>query len=324
MNFPAVNLSMNDKYQIKEDIITIPEILTEHLGRKSDLACSYKIVGNPDGPKVLVLGGLSADKHVIGDNGWWDNLFDSNGPISPKTHLIYSMDYFSGKGHSAQLVFDPAGETPLLTTQDQAKFIVAGLHQLGIQELDSVIGASLGGMVGLAIGELFPTFAKQLYILCAGFSSPPHSIGLRQLQRAIVRLGVDGKDAKTGVTLARALGMITYRSFDEFNQRFAEEPFDEERGIWKYLSSRGEAFADVFPTTSFLVMSQSIDYHVVKAENIRTPTKFWCVENDLIVPIDEVEQLSQHMPNAQVKRVQSIYAHDAFLKEIDNLNQWLS
>jgi homoserine O-acetyltransferase len=139
-----------------------------------------------------------------------------------------------------------------------------------------------------------------------------------------VKLGVDGKDAKTGVTLARALGMITYRSFDEFNDRFKEAPFDDERGIWKYLNSRGEAFADVFPTTSFLVMSQSIDYHTVVPEQIKTPTKFWCVENDLIVPIDEVQTLSQNMPNAQIKRVQSIFAHDAFLKEIDNLNQWLS
>jgi len=310
-----------------EQRLTIPSITTEHLGKLENLRFSYRVAGNPLGTKVLVLGGLSADRQVTnydGQAGWWHELFAEGRKLSPTHCCIISVDFLSGKGDSEQIPFDPAeDETPLVTTQDQATFIIAGLKLAGFEQLDAVIGASLGGSIALAMGKLAADYCKQLYVLCAGFSSPPHSVGLRQLQRAIVRLGAQGNKTTEGVTLARALGMVTYRSFDEFNKRFADDPTHAQNGIWNYLHSRGEAFAEVFRPTSFLMLSQSIDYHDVDHLQVDAPTKFWCVESDLLVPIEEVESKVAEMPNGQVKRVRSIYGHDAFLKEIDSIDNWL-
>ncbi len=314
---------------IKQQRLQIAKLETEHLGLLQDLTFSYRISGNPNGPKVLVLGGLSADSQVSSDEqgtpGWWQDLFASNRKLSPHKCCIISVDFLSGKGNSSQLPFDPAqDDTPLVTTQDQARFIVAGLQQAGIEKLDAVVGASLGGSIALAMGVIAPEFASKLFVLCAGFSAPPHSIGLRQLQRAIVQLGAKGNNISEGVTLARALGMVTYRSFDEFNKRFSDDPTHAQHGIWNYLHSRGQAFADVFRPTSFLVLSQSIDYHQVDPSKISIPTRFWCVESDLLVPIDEVEAIADEMADAKVTRITSIFGHDAFLKEIDSVDSWLA
>lgn len=314
---------------ITEHKLQIGQLDTEHLGQLQNLTFSYRISGNQQGPKILILGGLSADRNVYDSQsdslGWWHQLFAERRKLSPAKCCIISVDFLSGKGDSEQIPFDPAeDDTPLVTTQDQARFIVAGLQQAGIERLDAVVGASLGGSIALAMGATAPDFANKLFVLCAGFSAPPHSVGLRQLQRAIVQLGAKGNQITEGVTLARALGMVTYRSFDEFNKRFADDPTHSQHGIWNYLHSRGQAFADVFRPTSFMVLSQSIDYHNVDHTQINIPTRFWCVESDLLVPIDEVEAIADEMADAKVTRVTSIFGHDAFLKEIDSVDDWLA
>src|SRR5690606_11440743 len=124
---------------------------------------------------------------------------------------------------------------------------------LGIERLAAVIGPSLGGMTVLAYCALFPGAARSLISISAAARSLPFSIALRSLQREMIRRDpawCDGGYADDaipvqGMRLARKLGMITYRSAQEWALRFGRERAHVER-------KAGDPFGIDFEIESYL------------------------------------------------------------------------
>ena len=71
---------------------------------------------------------------------------------------------------------------------------------------------------------------------------------------------------------------------------------------------------------SFLRLSESIDLHDVTPERIRMPTTVVSVRGDAIVPAWQASELVRRLGGrARHIEVESVYGHDAFLKEVDVL-----
>jgi homoserine O-acetyltransferase/O-succinyltransferase len=135
-------------------------------------------------------------------------------------------------------------------------------------------------------------------------------------------------DEAAGLALARELAMLSYRTPEEFAERFAS-PAQVAQGRVRcpaedYLDVCGQRFAERFSPTAFLRLSESIDLHDVGAETIRVPTTVVAVAEDRLVPVEDAYRLVERLRcRTRLRVLRSKYGHDAFLKEIDDIAQVL-
>ena len=284
---------------------------------------AYASYGREDAPAVFVLGGISAHRFVCGTldgtNGWWPGVVGQGDALDPERYRIVSIDWLGGAGDSSS---PPPVEfgLPIVTTEDQAHAVAAVLDHLEIEKLHGFVGASYGGMVGLALAVLHPERVERLLVLCAAHRSHPMSVGLRVIQRRIVALGAAAGREGDGLALARALAMTTYRTVEEFEQRFVSSPSWDEGlprfAVEDYLEFQGESFSRRFDATAFSILSQSLDLHRVEPEDITVPTTVVSVDSDTLVPPWLVAELARRLPSScRAIRIASHFGHDAFLKE---------
>jgi len=292
------------------------------------LACELE--GPAGAPVVLVQGGISAGRHVCasaGDAtpGWWDDFVGPGKAIDTKRYRALGIDYLGGQGAST----GPAnwhGEPPFpaITSVDQARATALLLEHLQIDRLHAWIGSSYGGMVGLALAADFPQKLERLVCISAAHHSDPMAMAWRSLQRRIVRLGLTHDLNGEALSIARALAMTTYRSRDEFQQRFSLEPAWQDGyarfPVEDYLAARGGDFTRKFTPEVFLLLSQAIDLHRVDPTRVHVPTLVVSVPTDQLVPPQQAQDLVAALGRyGRLVSLPSLYGHDAFLKEVANL-----
>src|SRR5437868_4183859 len=100
------------------------------------------------------------------------------------------------------------------------------------------------------------------------------------------RCAPDTGREREAVAIARALAITTYRSAQEFEDRFAEGS-DVER----YLFHNAERFARTFSAHRYLALSLSSDTHHVDASRITAVTTLVAAEGDSVVPRAQLERL---------------------------------
>ncbi|MEJ1960785.1 MAG: alpha/beta fold hydrolase [Gammaproteobacteria bacterium] len=201
--------------------------------------------------------------------------------------------------------------------------LLALLDQLNIKSLRAIAGGSYGGMVALAFGERYPERVSQLLVIGASDRAHPMSTAWRSVQRRIVRFAVDCGKSKEGLQLARALAMSTYRSSEEFAARFGGSATQGEQGfvfpVEDYLFARGADYAAKHRSEAFLCLSESIDLHRVDASRIFVPTAAVAIREDQLVPLGDVRTMVARLPTGRLHEISSVYGHDAFLKECEQL-----
>lgn len=269
--------------------------------------------GNGHGPVIVVLGGISASGHVAahpGDPrpGWWDDIVGIGRAIDPTRCRILSIDWVTVAGHPVD-------------SRDQARALVHALDTLGIGAVDAIVGASYGGMVALAFADLFPERVGQLIVLSAAHESHPMATAWRTIQRGVVRLGMKTGRAHEAVALARSLGIATYRTAEEFAERFSPVPVLTDQGfrfpVEEYLEYGGTRFAVHCEAERYLALSESIDLHRIDPSTINTPTTLFGVEGDQLVPLWQIHELFGQLTGpGRVVEIASHFGHDAFLKEV--------
>ena len=225
--------------------------------------------------------------------------------------------------HTAAAAPGGALAFPNVSTYDQAEILVRLLNNLGLKSLRAIVGGSYGGMVALAFGERYPERVSQLVVMGAADRAHPMATAWRSVQRRILRFAVECGHPKDGLQIARALAMSTYRSAEEFDARFDGAPTREgERFVFpveQYIFARGTDFAERQQSEGVLCLSESIDLHNVDAARIFVPTTIIAVREDQLVPLSDLRGLAARLPVARLHEISSIYGHDAFLKESDQL-----
>ena len=214
------------------------------------------------------------------------------------------------------------------------------MDELKIDSVSAIVGASLGGCTALCMAAQRPERVNRLLAVSCTAKTSAGSTALRHVQRDAIRLdplykkGFYSSDAPplAGLRLARQLGMITYRSLEEFSERFehhAKAPiefaekltFDVER----YLRYKSEQFAGVYDANCFLTMSLCSDLMDLSRNQesfakgigrIDAKTLIIGVANDIIIPFDEQYKLYSVMKalgkDVELSKYYSIYGHDAF------------
>jgi homoserine O-acetyltransferase len=276
-------------------------------------ATTARISGNPSGPLIVALGGISGNRFVCyrsdGGGGWWPGLVGPDCAIDPAHHRVLGLDFAA----------DPAGER-VPSTKDQARVLLAALDAVGADRAHVIIGASYGGMVALAFGEMFPKRVGKLVVISGGAEPHPAATASRDLQRRVVALGMASGRGREALSIARGMAMMTYRTSAEFAHRFRGGIVDDaslarsEPG--DYLGARGEAFLKVMTPERFLSLSASVDRHQVVPSKIKVPALLIGAKSDLLVPPEQMIALAAAMPRLhELHLLDSLYGHDMFLKE---------
>jgi homoserine O-acetyltransferase len=276
--------------------------------RKFGTRTRARLSGREGGPLVAMLGGISADRFAAagaqGGSGWWPGLIAA---IDPARRRIMGLDFAADEtGRAAP------------STHDQADILAAAITAAGGGPA-TIVGASYGGMVALALAERRPELAARLVVISAPAAPHPAATAIREIQRRIVALAIEAGRGAEGLAIARGLAMTTYRTPEEFARRFAGGiPDADPLGISEagaYLRARGAVYDAVMSPERFLSLSASIDRHRIDPAAIRAPTLVIGASSDRLVPPGQCAALAAGLPDGRLHILDCLYGHDMFLKE---------
>ena len=302
-----------------------------HGGELLGASLAYERQGPTGAPTVIVLGGISAGRHVsahprVPQRGFWDGLVGPGAAIDTERVQVLAFDWLGGAGSSTA----PAeGEAfPFVGAEDQARALWHLCDALRIERLAAIVGSSYGGMVALQAAAQQPARVARLAVLAAAHRSHPQASAWRKVQRDVVELGQRTGQAKAALAVARALALCTYRTPGELLERFGGAP-DHRDGdvhypVQDWLAARGADFVEHWNSEQFLCLNRSIDAHCIEPRTVTVPTWLLAFVGDQLVPPTEVRDLALHLPALLAHReLRSRYGHDAFLKEPTHVGAFL-
>jgi homoserine O-acetyltransferase len=310
---------------------------------------------------VLIFTGMSPSAHAASSRldpapGWWEEMIGPSRPLDTRRYYVVCVNSLgSCFGSTGPASADPAsGERyrlnfPVLTLEDVAAGGKALIDHLGIESLYSLVGPSMGGMTSLAFAAMYPGVARSLVLISCGARSLPFATALRSLQREMIRKDPDweggqyppGKGPITGMRLARKLGMITYRSAQEWKQRFGRERISAEHetgdmfgpdfSVESYLEHHAQKFTGQFDANCYLYLSRASDLFDLAdhggsidaaLRNVRAERVLVIgVETDFLFPLEQQRELAQAFERAgrrvNLVELPSIQGHDSFLVDMD-------
>lgn len=310
---------------------------------------------------VLIFTGLTPSAHAASSvedpaPGWWEDMIGPGRPIDTRRFFVICVNSLgSPHGSTSPASINPATGKPyrltfpVLTVEDIARAGHEVVKSLGIKQLAAVIGPSLGGMTVLAYCALFPEQARSVVSISGAARSTPFSIALRSLQREIIRRDPAWQDGSydagaipvSGMRLARKLGMITYRSAKEWQQRFGRErahverkpgdPFGIDFEVEAYLENHATKFTGQYDPNCYLYISRAMDLFDLAdhggsvAEALRRfaveRALVMGVETDLLFPIEQQQELADGLAaggrQVELARLPSLQGHDSFLVDMD-------
>ena len=163
---------------------------------------------------------------------------------------------------------------------------------------------------------------------------------------ADIHAGEDGCYPDIGMSIARKLGVITYRSAMEWNGRFArirldpeqrdDNPFGREFQVESYLEGHAQRFVRTFDPNSYLYLSRASDWfdiaeygHGSVLEGLKRiqieRAMVIGVSTDILFPLQQQEQIAEGLQAAgadvEFVALDSPQGHDAFLVDIDNYSR---
>jgi len=312
---------------LRQGLLGLPRFRLHDGGEFRQASVAWRLVGPAGAPVVAALGGISAHRTAWDPDapaaGWWHNCIGPGQPLDTRRFAVLGIDWIGGTGGSTA---PEPGESafPSIDARDQAAALLAVCNHLRIATLHAVVGASYGGMVGLALAEGAPARVGSVLAISAAHRSNALATGWRSIQRAIVRQGIAHGDGRGALAIARALAMTTYRTRTELERRF---PVDTPACagsagfmIERYLLGRGAAYAAGTRPESFLCLSESIDRFRVDPARIRVPVRLVAVVEDQLVTLADMRELAAGLAGpVALDELHSEYGHDAFLKETDLL-----
>ena len=332
-------------------------LVLEAGGQLPSVEMAYETWGTPDrdgANAVLVLHALSGDSHAAGAAGpghpvpgWWDALIGPGRPLDTDRFFVVCPNVLGGcQGTTGPSSAGPDGAPygsrfPLITIRDQVAAEAVLAEHLGVARWFAVVGGSMGGMRALEWCVSRPAQVDRAVVLATGAAATAEQIALCSLQIRAIRLdpafaggdyygGAAAPDA--GMSVARGIGHLSYRTADELEARFGRHPQDAEDplkggrfAVESYLQHHGEKLPLRFDANSYVALSEAMNHHDVgrgrggvaaALGQVTARVTVAGISSDRLYPLALQEQMARLLPGAHdLAVVDSLIGHDGFLVE---------
>ena len=322
---------------------------------------------------ILLIHAFSGSSHAAGYNsslkqssphwkeelylGWWDEFIGPQKALDTDKFFIICPNYLgSCYGSTAAHSINPktgkayGSKFPRLTAFDQASAFLELIDFFGIDNLASVIGPSIGGLISLTFAHLFPERVRSIIPICSGCKTTV-------LNRLILFEQIlaiendpnfnggnyyDGNPPFYGLALARMISHKTFVHLDRFEDRARQEIISGGETLsWYQLSDpfqsymlyQGKKFAKRFDANSYLNIANLwaqydpvIEGKAGDIPNLLQRSKkhnhyylIFSIDSDFCFYPEEQAALATHLKSANINHefvfLTSAKGHDSFLLE---------
>jgi homoserine O-acetyltransferase len=338
-----------------------PDELPLESGKKlGPITLAYETYGqlNPEKSNaILVVHALSADAHAAGyhegdqDPGWWDNMIGPGKAFDTDQYFVICSNVIGGcKGSTGPSSTNPrtgkpyALEFPMITVADMVNAQRHLMDFLGIEQLLSAVGGSMGGMQVLQWVAAYPDKVRSVIPIATALKNSPQQIAFNEVVRQSImadpawRQGnyYDYGQPEKGLAVARMIGHITFMSDQSMEEKFSRRlkngnygfKFGPDFEVEGYLRYRGDNFVKRFDANSYLYVTKAIDYFDLSdgkliPKDLTLKTRFLVIsfKSDWLYPSYQSQEIVRQLKIKQADvtycEVSSTYGHDAFLLEVE-------
>lgn len=318
---------------------------------------------------ILICHALSGDSHVAGyytpeDNGpgWWDECVGPGKAFDTDKYFVICSNVIGGcQGSTGPSSIDPTTgkpyglSFPVITIGDMVRAQRHLIDHLGIEQLLTVAGGSMGGMQVLEWAARYPERVRSAIPIATTARHSPMLIAFGEVGRQAIYADpswnrgdyYDGPHPDAGLAVARMVGHITYLSEDSMHQKFGRRlqtrehfgyDFETDFAIESYLRYNGQRFTERFDANSFLYVTKALDYFdlangydkLSQAFNNSSDLTYLVLSftSDWLYPAYHAKELVSALTAAGCDvtylNIESTWGHDAFLLEVDTMTKLLS
>ena len=337
----------------------------------SDVVLAYETWGALDAMAsnaVLICHAWTGDSHVTGpagtghpEPGWWEGMVGPGKPIDTNRWFVVCSNILGGcQGTTGPASPHPddgrpyGSRFPVITIRDMVRAQARLADHLGVPRWHAVIGGSMGGMQVLEWAIMYPQRVRSIVPIATCMQATAQQIAWGAIGRRAIALdprwrGGDYYDAapgdgpEDGLSIARMVAQVTFRSDNVFTDRFGRDLVDragvgDTFGLWqqfeveRYLEHHGAKLGRRFDTNSYLVIGKAMDLHDVARSRgnlasamarIAAGTLVIGISSDLLYPTYQQRQIDEILRSEGVwsryVEIDSPHGHDAFLINLDQL-----
>ena len=293
--------------------------------------------------------------------GWWEGVVGPGLAIDTERWFVVCVNVLGGcqgsTGPASPHPVDgrPYGSRfPVVTIRDMVRAQARLADWLGIARWHSVVGGSMGGMQVLEWAITFPHRVGSIVPIATCAQATAQQIAWGAIGRRSVRLdpkwrggdyydASDGDGPWEGLSIARMVAQVTFRSDNVFTDRFGRELADKATAggtndLWqrfeveRYLEYHGDKLVRRFDANSYLVIGKAMDLHDVGRNRsgspaalarVKAPALVMGISSDILYPTYQQRQIhdliSAGGASSEYVEVESPHGHDAFLINLDQV-----
>lgn len=304
---------------------------------------TYGTLNRQDDNVVWICHALTANAKAA---EWWDGLVGAGKVFDPAQHFIVCANMLgSCYGSTGPDSLKPStGEVygadfPLVTVRDIVQSLRLLRTHLGIQKIRLGVGGSMGGQQILEWAVSEPEAFEQVCVLATNAVHSPWGIAFNEAQRMAIEadptLHNGTPDAgKRGIEAARAVAMLSYRSYESYRRSQSESTTEKVDGFLasSYQRYQGLKLHKRFKARAYLALSRAMDSHHVgrgrggaeaALARIAAQALVIGIETDVLFPPEEQAFLAKNIPDAYLEIIDSHYGHDGFLIEYEQIGSLL-
>lgn len=322
---------------------------------------TYGTLNDDASNAVLVCHALTGDSHAYGlptgahpSPGWWNGAIGPGKAIDTDRWFVVCPNVLGGcQGSTGPASAHPddgrpyGARFPVVSIRDMVRSQASVADALGIRRWHSVIGGSMGGMQALEWGIMYPERVGSVVVIASCEAASAQQIGWWSVGRRVIRMDPQWRDGDyydaepgqgphEGLSVARMVSQITFRSDSVFTDRFGRELVESLDGfqLWqrfqveRYLEYHGDKLVRRFDANSYLVLTKAMDLHDIGRNRggpdaaiarLRSPLLTIGVSSDILYPAEQSRQIAERAAaagvNAAYRELDSPHGHDAFLIE---------
>ena len=282
---------------------------------------------------------------------WWPEMVGEGCCVNPNSDYVVCVNIFgSAYGTTGPRDFwsQDSGNRksplsfPKFTVRDTARLFTLVRKHLGIEQVDLLVGSSIGGFHALEWAIMEGDVIRNAAFIATAPRVSPWLSAWMEVQRMALEAdptfraceNLDG--GRKGLEAARAISLISYRSFDGYNLTqyetdddclFASRAASYERYQGEKLVKRGfDAYSYYY--LLHCVDSQNVGRHrggvAAALAQIKAKSIVISITSDGLFPPCESSEWAKHIPNVTYHEIESRFGHDGFLLETEQITRLLN